>query len=57
MTSKPTIDDIIKQNTHLVAMLVELIDCLEDGQPTEGLHTDKVVKKARALLKKMDAAK
>jgi hypothetical protein len=55
MSGKLTIDDVIKQNTRLVAMLVEFIDCLEDGQPHEG--TDKVVKKARTLLKKMDAAK
>jgi hypothetical protein len=39
------------QNTRFAEMLVECIDCLEHGQPPEGLCTDKLVKKAKALVK------
>jgi hypothetical protein len=53
MPRKPTIDDVKKQNTRLVEMLAECIDCLEHSHPPEGLYTDKVVKKAHALLKEI----
>jgi len=53
MPRKPTTDDVKKQNTRLVEMLAECIDCLERSQPPDGLYTDKVVKKAHALLKEI----